>query len=117
MRGISSACAIWAKTKSPSHSCHHGAAALEGAAVHVVPGRPYAFEADLLPGDCLVTCRLQGEEVLKVETPLLPIERHNYWIGTNTIPCGLFTSDVFSGTMRPESVHTGYFDSPGPAGL
>jgi hypothetical protein len=81
-----------------------GSPAQETRAIHVVPGRPYALEADLRPRDSRVVCRLDGEEVLNIEAPVYAIHANAYAIGENYCPFGLFTSQRFTGLIRAESV-------------
>jgi hypothetical protein len=81
-----------------------GSHAQETGSIHVVPGRPYTLEADLRPRDSRVVCRLEGREVLDVEAPLYAIRANTYAVGENYCPCGLFTSQRFTGMIRAESL-------------
>jgi hypothetical protein len=97
------------------HHLEFGCETQLGNPVHIEPGRRYTLEAELLPADTRVVCRLDGEEVLNLETILFPIERNGYRIGENMLPCGLFTADRFSGTILGGSVRPRYCYAGGRA--
>jgi hypothetical protein len=83
---------------------HWGIPSREGKTVRVVPGRPYTFDAELRISDSRVVCRLDGEEVIAVESPIHHFQRSSLRVGNNEIGGGLFTSETFSGEISQPSV-------------
>jgi hypothetical protein len=92
---------------------HWGYPNQEGKTVQVTPGRCYTIEAELRAGDAEIVCRLDGEEVLAVNSELYPLDPSNFRVGENRIGGGLFTSEVFSGEIRGVSVQIPFLSKPG----
>jgi hypothetical protein len=84
---------------------HWGVAAQQGKTVSVAPGRRYLFDVELRTDESEVVCRLDGEDVLVVDSDLYPPEPSTFRVGENPIGGGLFTSEVFSGKIQAETVH------------
>jgi hypothetical protein len=79
---------------------HWGFPAQEGKTVRVTAGRCFEFEANLRLADGKVVCWLDGDEVLAVDCDLYSFDPSSVHVGQNPIGGGLFTSQVYSGTVQ-----------------
>jgi hypothetical protein len=81
--------------------------------VQLIPNRWYTFDVELRGGDAEIVYRLDGEEVLAVNSEVYPMEPSNCRVGDNKIGGGLFTSEVFSGKIRSEWVRFPFLSKVG----
>jgi len=83
---------------------HWGSASIEGVIIQLVPGHSYVLEAEWDSSDGTMICRMDGEEVIFVNSDVYYLDPLRVQVGMNSIGGGLFTSEVFTGEIQSQTL-------------